>query len=144
VAELGSIFEPEASEGARGRDLRALVRCPGWALGDPEGVTLEVPMEMEVEGEMATRTRSPHDEGAMIRLNLPENFPDGGTLRLRGQGESVAQGRAGDLLLTVRIDGDARAPGLAAGAGAEEHGVSILWWVVLLVGVIGGAVVLLG
>ncbi|MBK8263909.1 MAG: hypothetical protein IPK80_21555 [Nannocystis sp.] len=141
MAELGSIFEAETHDGARGRDLRAKVRYPGWALGDPEGVSVEVPLELEIDGEMARRTRSPYDEGALIRLNLPENFPDGGTLRLRGQGESVAEGRPGDLLVTVSIGGDAPAPARAVG---EEHGVSIMWWVVLIVGVIGGAVALLG
>ena len=127
MAELGSIFEPER-EGPRGRDVRVRVSCPAWALGDPEGVELEVPAVVEIDGERVARTRSGFDVGERIRVNLPDGFPDGGTLRLRGQGETPARGgRAGDLLVTVAIDGAARVrPDAARGAAAGSAG-AIVW-----------------
>ena len=127
MAELGSIFEPEG-EGPRGRDVRVRVRCPAWALGDPEGVELEVPAAVEIDGERVARTRSGFDAGERIRVNLPDGFPDGGTLRLRGQGETPAGGgRAGDLLVTVAIDEAARVRPEAGRGPAGASGGAMVW-----------------
>lgn len=105
VAQLGSIFDDDAADdGPRGRDLRTEVTIPAWSMGHPDGYAVAVPIELPIDDETAHRTPSPHDDGEHITLRLPESFPDGGTLRLRGQGERGPTGRVGDLLVTVRID----------------------------------------
>lgn len=105
MSQLGSIFEPETA-GPRGRDLRAEVRVPAWACGHPDGYSVEVPRELPAPGGYARRVHSGLDTGDVVHLRLPANFPDGGTLRLRGQGEAseAADGRPGDLLLTINLD----------------------------------------
>lgn len=108
MSQLGSIFEPEPEAGPRGRDLRAEVTVPGWALGHDDGCAVEVPRELPALGGYARRVASDFDTGDDVQLRLPADFPDGGTLRLRGQGEAVEGGRAGDLLLTIRVEGERR------------------------------------
>ncbi len=107
MAELGSIFEVDTRTGARGRDLRAKVIYPLAALGHDEGVWVEVPLELRVDGELVRRTPSPFDRGSQVLLRLPEGFPEGGALRLRGQGETpTGGGRAGDLFVQVEFGGE--------------------------------------
>lgn len=103
MTQLGSIFEPEPS-GPRGRDLHADVTVPAWALGVPTGIDVQVPLDLAAEGGYARRVAHAGDAGDRIRLNLPAGFPDGGVLRLRGQGEALDGGRAGDLLVHVEVD----------------------------------------
>lgn len=103
MTQLGSIFEPEPS-GPRGRDLHADVTVPAWALGVPTGIDVQVPLDLAAAGGYARRVVHSADAGDRIRLCLPADFPDGGTLRLRGQGEALADGRPGDLLVRVQID----------------------------------------
>jgi len=110
VSQLGSIFEPDPGVGPRGRDLRAGVTVPGWALGHDEGCSVEVPRDLPALGGYAQRVTSDFDAGDAVQLRLPANFPDGGTLRLRGQGEAAEGGRAGDLLLTIHVVGERRPP----------------------------------
>lgn len=111
MSQLGSIFEPD-SGGPRGRDLRAEVRVPGSACGHPGGHLVEVPQELPALGGYARRVSSGFDTGDAVHLRLPADFPDGGTLRLRGQGEASEHegGRPGDLLLTIHVDGPRPAP----------------------------------
>lgn len=136
MAELGSIFEPETPGGVRGADLRVRVTCPTWALGDPDGVLLEVPSTIEVDGVAIPRVRSPFDEGDRIRVTLPESFPDGGTLRLRGQGGAPAgDGRPGDLLVTIALDVDAPRPLTLPSSASRPSNLGLLWALVL--GVLG-------
>ncbi len=113
MSQLGSIFEPEPEAGPRGRDLCAEVTVPGWALGHEDGCTVEVPRELPALGGYATRVASDLDTGDHVQLRLPADFPDSGTLRLRGQGEAVEGGRAGDLLLTIHVDGERPTPAAA-------------------------------
>jgi len=109
VAELGSIYEGDTREGVRGRDLRVEVRYPAYALGDAEGIWVDVPLSLPVEGELVARTPSAFDREGKVLLRLPENFPRGGALRLRGQGESPSGGGpAGDLFVQVQIDEEAK------------------------------------
>ena len=121
MAELGSIYEADTRKGARGRDLRVEVRYPAHALGDGEGVWIDVPLNLPVEGELVARTPSAFDREGKVLLRLPESFPKGGALRLRGQGETPeGGGPAGDLFVQVEIDASARAStalGTALGAG---------------------------
>lgn len=102
MSQLGSIFEPDR-DGPRGRDLRAEVTVPAWACGYPDGYAAQVPLELPALGGYAVRAAG-HDEGDLVRLFLPPAFPEGGVLRLRGQGEALTGGPSGDLLLTVHID----------------------------------------
>jgi len=115
VSQLGSIFEPETA-GPRGRDLRAEVTVPGSACGTAEGCRVEVPRELPALGGYARRVDSGLDIGDAVELRLPADFPDGGTLRLRGQGEASEAdgGRPGDLLLTVHVHGPRPPPPAAS------------------------------
>lgn len=103
MAELGSIFEP-AAPGPRGRDLHADVTVPAWALGLPFPIEVAVPLDLAAAGGYARRVVHAFDSGDRVRLSLPAGFPDGGTLRLRGQGEAHEAGQPGDLLLCVHVD----------------------------------------
>lgn len=103
MAELGSIFEP-TGPGPRGRDLHADVTVPAWALGLPFPIEVAVPLDLAAEGGYARRVAHAFDAGDRMQLSLPAGFPDGGTLRLRGQGEAHDAGRPGDLLLRVHVD----------------------------------------
>jgi hypothetical protein len=103
VTQLGSIFEPEAP-GPRGRDLHADVTVPAWALGLPFAYEVRVPLELAAEGGYARRVVSAFDTDDRVRLSLPAGFPDGGVVRLRGQGEARPDGRPGDLLVHVEVD----------------------------------------
>lgn len=104
MTQLGSIFEPEAP-GPRGRDLHAEVTVPAWALGLPFGFEVQIPLELATTGGYARRAVSAFDAGDRVRLSLPGDFPSGGVLRLRGQGEPLAAGKPGDLLVHVEVDG---------------------------------------
>ena len=133
MTQLGSVFEPDSGQ-ARGPDLTASVQVPRAALGLADGIEVEVPLTLEREGEHLARTPSPHDEGAFVHLFLPESFPDGGTLRLRGQGAPGPGGRPGDLLLQIRLNDDPLPPAEGTGSGS---GVA-LWWILAVVGAGGG------
>ena len=113
MARLGSVLEEEGS-GPRGPDLVASVRVPRGALGHPDGVWVQIPVALEVDGSLVPRVVSPHDQDEEIQLHLPEGFPDGGSLRLRGQGGQSSAGRPGDLLVRVELTDD----GLPVRAGA--------------------------
>lgn len=117
MAELGSIYDESPSAGERGRDLRVSVRYPAWALGDAEGAWIDVPDQVTVDGESVPRTASPHDRPGQVLLRLPESFPEGGFLRLRGQGERPPGGAAGDLFLEINFDREAARP--AGGASPQ-------------------------
>lgn len=113
MSQLGSIFEPDTGVGPRGRDLRVEVTVPGSACGHPQGFVVQVALDLPALGGYARRVVRPED-GDAVHLHLPHDFPEGGTLRLRGQGEASAGGRAGDLLLTVHVDGPRPAPPASA------------------------------
>lgn len=121
MAELGSIYEDAGQDSPRGRDLRVKVEVPAYAIGDGEGAWVEVPAEIEVDGESVARTASPHDRAGAILMRLPEGFPEGGCLRLRGQGETAPGGRAGDLFLEVAIDRAATRPPAARDGASSIH-----------------------
>ena len=124
MSQLGSIFEPDPGVGPRGRDLRAGVTVPGWALGHEDGCSVEVARELPALGGYARRVTSDFDAGDTMQLRLPADFPDGGTLRLRGQGEAAEGGRAGDLLLTIRVEGERRSP---PATGPRTDGGALTW-----------------
>lgn len=117
MSQLGSIFEPDSGVGPRGRDLRVEVTVPGSACGDPHGFAVPVALDVPALGGYARRVVRPED-GDAVHLHLPHDFPEGGTLRLRGQGEAIDGGRAGDLLLTVHVEGPRPAPPPSSGAVA--------------------------
>jgi len=156
VTELGSIFEPEAGDGPRGRDLRHEVTVPAWVAGQEDGYPVDVPLQLPALGGYVDRAISAHDPGTTIHIRLPDGFPDGGALRLRGQGEPGAGGRNGDLHLVVRLDhtqttpppGSRRAalattstwPGGQVLATSQAPPTLVLW--VVLVFAVGTAIVL--
>lgn len=152
MAELGSIFEPEA-DGPRGRDLRHEVTVPAWVAGHEPGYSVDVPLQLPALGGYVERAVSAHDPGTGIHIRIPAGFPDGGALRLRGQGEVVPGGCAGDLHLVVRLDRSQSTPPPGSRAQltwpigqvlahAPSAPPSLVLWVVLAFAV-GTAIVLL-
>ena len=97
----------DTADGPRGRDLRYVVDVPRDALGLRGGFDVEVPLEIPIGEESVRRRPAPQDEGNLVRLVLPDNLAEGTTLRLRGQGEDTADGRPGDLYLTIHLTDDA-------------------------------------
>lgn len=101
AVELGSIYtQSENQAGKRGRDLHADVEVPAWALGHPEGVDVDVPEVLPCDGQQVRRACL---HGLDLTVHLPEQFPDGAALRMRGEGEASA-GPNGDLYLHMKID----------------------------------------
>ena len=133
VAELGSIFEDQKPTGNRGRDLHADVEVPAWALSSADGVDVEVPEVLEHKGQPVRRACM---HGPQVTVRLNPSLPDGAALRMRGEGEALAEGNNGDLYLHLKINRAAtRAPqspdGPAAATGnlpmvATMVGLSLL------------------
>lgn len=145
MGELGSIYADTPADTERGPDLRVTVDVPRVALGEEDGVEVCVPWELErLDGlGSARRVASPFEKGDVVTLRLPHGFPDGGTLKLRGQGSDHEADSAGDLLVTVRlVDGglsrrdsaelaepSAMPLGLVVGAGVLA--VAVLVWLLV-------------
>lgn len=130
MGSLGSVLEPERS-GSKGPDLRVEVDVPRAALGHAHGVALEVSDTLVGDdGRSHARVPSPHDPPGEVRLHLPASFPDGGVLKLRGQGARGDASRAGDLLVRVRLTDDAYAPPIGGRSGAA--GANVAWVVAVL------------
>lgn len=144
MAELGSILAAsEADDGPRGADLRVEVEVPRGALGTESGFEVPVPREIEHAGELVERAPSPLESGDVVTLRLPAQFPDGGTIKLRGQGGVHPEGRPGDLLVTVQLT-DAALTTTRASVPGLRHGEGGLSPVGVGVGVGVGALVLAG
>ena len=108
MAELSNIFDD--NDGPKGPDLDVTVDVPRQALGLQDGVVVPVPDQLKKNGRQIVRALSPHEPKQSVRLRLPADFPNGGTVRLRGQGGLPPhQGFPGDLYVKVRlIDGAVR------------------------------------
>ena len=106
MAELSNIFEEV--DGPKGPDLDVTVEVPRRALGADDGVVVPVPAQLTKDGHRIHRAVSPHEPKQAVRLRLPSDFPNGGTVRLRGQGGLPPnEGNAGDLYVKVRlVDGE--------------------------------------
>lgn len=114
MSELGNIFEgldeAEASNASktRGPDLVTEVVVQRKDLGAPEGQRVDVPRTLPGPEGPVARAESPHDEGDLIVLHLPDDFPEGGALKLRRQGGvSPDGGPPGDLIVRVSLRGPA-------------------------------------
>lgn len=110
MGELGNVFdaiepvEPAGPNARAGRDLVANVEVDPRDLGADEGQRVHVPRKLPFAGEAVSRAVHPSDDDEWVRLHLGEGFPDGGALKLRGQGEAGSHGGAnGDLILKVRL-----------------------------------------
>lgn len=102
MSELSNIFEEP--EGPRGPDLDVTVDVPRSALGLSEGVVVPIPAQLTKNGHRIHRAVSPHEPKQAVRLRLPPDFPNGGTIRLRGQGGLFpSKGHPGDLYVKVRL-----------------------------------------
>lgn len=116
MSTLGSIFASSDPRGApAGPDLLHTVQVPPAALGHPDGVWVEIPLQISTPDGQVARVLLDPDDGAWVPLRLPEGFPDGGRVRLRGQGGRRDGGPAGNLVLTVEVREDA--PLMLAPAG---------------------------
>lgn len=100
MSSLGSIYESD-DDGPTGRDLRYTVPVNRALLGAP--LTVEVPLDLPIDGEVVPRAVGVGEKGVQVSLNLPTDLPDGATLRLRKQGEDIEDGEPGDLYLTVTL-----------------------------------------
>lgn len=100
MSSLGSIYEAE-SDGPKGRDLTYTVPVNRALLGAP--LTVEVPLDLPIDGDVVPRAIGVGEKGAQVSLSLPADLPDGATLRLRKQGEEIEDGEPGDLYLTVQL-----------------------------------------
>jgi len=137
MSRLGSIFEDDAEhEGTeRGPDLRVQAQVSRSALGAAEGVRIDVPSVIDGQARVV-HPSDPSPEHVTVRL--PENLPDGATLRLRGQGGAPASGRPGDLYLTIQlVDAplarmDGARTGFALSPTATVIGLVVAGMVVLL------------
>lgn len=120
MAELGSIFDPSPT-GARGFDLSADVVADVRRVRQGASVLVEVPRALVgPDGVACRRAHDPYDEGDLIELHLPADFPSGGRLRLRGRGGVRDGGVAGDLLLTVRLEA-VDGPSRSAAVGTDSR-----------------------
>ncbi len=108
MAELANIFDD--IEGPRGPDLDVTVEVHRTALGAENGVVVPIPAQLVKDGHRIHRAVSPHEPKQAVRLRLPSDFPNGGTVRLRGQGGlPPSAGHPGDLYVKVRlVDGPQR------------------------------------
>jgi hypothetical protein len=102
VAELGNILE-DGGDGPRGPDLHVELQVPRAALGAERGWHAQVPLKLPHAGERVSRSPSPLDEADRILLRIPEGFPSGGVLKLRGQGGAIDKGNPGDLLAKIIV-----------------------------------------
>ena len=124
VADLGNIFQPPTT-GARGPDLRCVVHVPPRALGLAEGYEVDVPLELEHEGQRVPRAVSSHDVGSRVRLYLPESLPEGALLRMRGLGGRQEGGAAGDLYVQIEVRAEVRWDLIGVGALAFVLGAAV-------------------
>lgn len=106
MSSIGSIYDDAPAGEDRGPDLRATVHVPRSGLGAPDGVCVPLPAMLTHDGVSVERTPQPGESLDAITLRLPEDFPDGATLRLRGAGGRGSKG-SGDLFLRVEISQDA-------------------------------------
>lgn len=129
MSSIGSIYDDAPAGEGRGPDLRATVKVPRSGLGAADGVCVPLPPKLAHEGAEFERTPQPGEPLDAITLRLPEDFPDGATLRLRGAGARGSKG-SGDLFLRVDISQDAIvvAPprGLAPSEGSSTPVLVIL------------------
>ena len=139
MGELGNIYDAvETPAGARGADLRITVEVPREALGAGEPFFAAVPLILGGQ-----RRADPHGDGGRVPLSLPENVPEGATLRLRGLGAlgpgagAEALKRAGDLYVSLKLSD---APWSSSG---PRHGDAKAPWIPWAIGV-GFLVILLG
>lgn len=65
---------------------------------------LEVPFQTAVTGgEARINVQRPSGKLESIAVKIPAGIEDGKSIRLRGQGESIEGGAAGDLLIRIRV-----------------------------------------
>ncbi len=106
MSSIGSIYDDAPAGEDRGPDLRATVKVPRSGLGAPDGVCVPLPPTLPHDEGQVERTPQPGESLDAITLRLPDDFPDGATLRLRGAGGRGSKG-SGDLFLRVEISQDA-------------------------------------
>lgn len=130
MSSIGSIYDDTPEGAGRGPDLRAVVKVPRSRLGDEDGVRVPLPPTLPHEGAEVERAPQPGESSDAITLRLPDSFPDGATLRLRGAGGRGVKG-AGDLYLTVSLSEDAvvlappSTPAVAEGSSSTPVVVAI-------------------
>ncbi|MEL7367929.1 MAG: DnaJ C-terminal domain-containing protein [Myxococcota bacterium] len=138
MVELSNIFEDHA-DGPKGPDLDVTVDVPKQALGGDDGVVVPVPAQLDKDGRKIFRAVSPHEPKQAVRLRLPADFPNGGTVRLRGQGGlPTSQGNAGDLYVKVRLVDEAQRPHWTRRAALLAAAMVVSFWIMLAVAGLSG------
>jgi len=82
---FGTRFEPEDFGPATGQDLHA-------------EMTIALP-----EAAKGTKTRVHLPTGKDVEVKIPAGLTDGQSIRLKGQGWPIANGKAGDAIITVHV-----------------------------------------
>jgi DnaJ-class molecular chaperone len=87
--------------GAKPRGRRRATQVPGQDVG----VGIEIPFRLAIEGGKTDVRIDRDGKAETISVTIPQGLPDGGRMRLRGQGmPGSGGGPAGDLLLDVRVE----------------------------------------
>jgi len=87
--------------GAKPRGRRRAAQVPGQDLT----AGIEIPFRLAIEGGKTDVRIDRDGKAETISVTIPQGLPDGGRMRLRGQGmPGSGGGPAGDLLLEVRVD----------------------------------------
>ncbi len=68
-----------------------------------DDVTVDVPLTF-AEAALGTKLRVPAPDGSTTTIRIPSGTQSGRTFRIRGKGAPSKNGRAGDLLATVRVE----------------------------------------
>jgi DnaJ-class molecular chaperone len=93
-----------AGGGGGGRGPRGRKRAAQTA-GDDVTARIEVPFKLAIEGGKTDVRLERDGKTETISVTIPQGLPDGGRMRLRGQGlPGAGGGPAGDLLLEVRVE----------------------------------------
>ena len=98
---LNSMFGGAQARGARGGAQTFDFDNGGYAAPDLDlAVAMTVSLEESVKGG-EKRVRLPN--GRELNVKIPAGVNEGQTIRLKGQGETAPNARAGDLMITVSI-----------------------------------------
>ncbi|OPB29202.1 J domain-containing protein [Bartonella sp. WD12.1] len=84
----------------RGRDFSSSTQYTQPQQGAHIRTSLSITLEQMVG---ANKVEVTFPTGKKLKIKLPDYVEDGQTIRLKGQGEEVAYGQAGDALVTIRI-----------------------------------------
>jgi curved DNA-binding protein len=97
----GGFAELFGGRGKATKGRRRTARMPGEDIS----ARISIPFRLAIDGGKTDVRVDRGDTGETITVTIPQGLPDGGRMRLRGQGlPGSGGGPAGDLLLEVRVE----------------------------------------